>query len=1481
MIENKRFAGVLNYDDANNIIPSGHHKDALNIVFRGNQGNMRAENILGNTLVPNSMLPSGTNQTIGYHVDDIRKRLIFFNYNSNGNHAIYIYNIVSSTFQTLLQNGTYKINPSDTIIHTTNGNILNFTDANNNPIPITSVGIIYGDVYTSFNDTGGDILMFLDCLGIPTKINIDRYLAGKYSVVNREFIDLAKAPPQMPIKSVYENSQNQQTGTFGINSFFTGVHVQISLTGAISVGCTVQCTISDSYAGSGDGMVPPQSIIERFSHTVVSGDTVDSICGLMVSFWNGISGNDADGNIVQLYNATYTTGSGVVYVYLNSAATNNAIVSTSSNTIYPTTSVFVNNLRNKLFKFRYRFVYDDYEKSVWSSASETPLPNQDSSTTTSTIASKNSRIALYFSTGDIDVKKIELAVQITESGVTKDWQLLDTLDKTVLSIPNNTVYERYLFYNNSTLLPIAIDDANQLFDYVPQMANSMALLNGNVPVMGGILEGYDTISSNQSILNTISSTSSYIYSAINGALFFAQTNGLDSGGIGSQITFYLTGTGSNNSQDQPTDLSDVAAVVAGSVNLKVNMTAGSTDKSVSIAVVSSIATTLSNLSSALVAEGFTIVSTGVNSIVASYPTAISLFSSALSIVYSAIDGSIPYFSYLGNTAEYYGVQYFDSKGRTNGVVTNKGLKVIYPLNPVNGLNYPNPQVAQLQILHNPPSWASYYQIVRSQNLSYNKLLHWVTCGAGSDAQLLPTDNRFAYLNISNIADYNDMIDSTAGVVTYDFAPGDRVTIYGKYNSVGTLTDFTNPSTGPVKLYDYEVLGIETNPIFNGVMQAGTFLKILYPTSDIADGTGNLDFSNSSSAGTNFQNYKIVIYNLKETVGSTQSLFYEFGKCFGIGNAGTSTPYHIGLEQNQVYGGQPAIISINNGDYFFRRRNVLISGPVEMTHTASDGFGFAYNAPVLTIISPPSVTSVSGANYTIQNMSGSALQTGSIPTGDYSTDANFFFKNTSGSGGVKVRVRGTLPIRSQVNNSFAIYLQALSASGTYVWQNVLPMTSLAVNTSYQFEIDSTIIVPAGAKLRMFIQNANPSSSANIYVDPFSLRVDALVTYQINVLDASFSDYAKLETNSNGRATAIDQNAMQAFNGSLVRWGRPKQTGTNINETNRFFDLNYDEVDRQYGPIMRLDVNGQKLHIFQYRKCGVKGIYNKYIKNAEGQSTLTVTDQILTPNNVEYYIADFGIGNQPSSLVKNGYQYYFVDPVKGYILRLSQNGVEAISEVFKMQTFAGANLPNYLGNHAYAYGGYAKVVGVYNFTKDRHGEVIFCLQSASDLTGYTLAFDEIRNAFTSFYSFNADMMACYENQLISFKGGNLYIHNSATRNNFYGTQYNSYIKLVFNKDGIVKKTFDYLTIDATDYWTSPTMGDINTSLGQSSNLVQEDFEIDEGLYDAAFWMDNNSLGGLINGDYLKGDWIEVKLSNSATNLVYLSSLYLGYILSNRNT
>jgi hypothetical protein len=54
----------------------------------------------------------------------------------------------------------------------------------------------------------------------------------------------------------------------------------------------------------------------------------------------------------------------------------------------------------------------------------------------------------------------------------------------------------------------------------------------------------------------------------------------------------------------------------------------------------------------------------------------------------------------------------------------------------------------------------------------------------------------------------------------------------------------------------------------------------------------------------------------------------------------------------------------------------------------------------------------------------------------------------------------------------------------------------------------------------------------------------------------------------------------------------------------------------------------------------------------------------------------------------------------------------------------------------------------------------------------------------------------------------------------------------------------------------------------------------LYNAAFMRDANSLGGVIEGDYLKGVWMQVKLSNSSTNLVYLSGLFVNYTPSQRN-
>jgi hypothetical protein len=54
--EIKTLDGVMNLDDANEIIASTHHKEARNGVFRGNQGLMKFQAIRGNIKVTNGNL---------------------------------------------------------------------------------------------------------------------------------------------------------------------------------------------------------------------------------------------------------------------------------------------------------------------------------------------------------------------------------------------------------------------------------------------------------------------------------------------------------------------------------------------------------------------------------------------------------------------------------------------------------------------------------------------------------------------------------------------------------------------------------------------------------------------------------------------------------------------------------------------------------------------------------------------------------------------------------------------------------------------------------------------------------------------------------------------------------------------------------------------------------------------------------------------------------------------------------------------------------------------------------------------------------------------------------------------------------------------------------------------------------------------------------------------------------------------------------
>lgn len=121
-------------------------------------------------------------------------------------------------------------------------------------------------------------------------------------------------------------------------------------------------------------------------------------------------------------------------------------------------------------------------------------------------------------------------------------------------------------------------------------------------------------------------------------------------------------------------------------------------------------------------------------------------------------------------------------------------------------------------------------------------------------------------------------------------------------------------------------------------------------------------------------------------------------------------------------------------------------------------------------------------------------------------------------------------------------------------------------------------------------------------------------------------------------------------------------------------------------------------------------------------------------------------------------------------------------------------------------------------------------------YTLTYSEMVEGWVSYYSYYPDWMIGMNNYFYTFKGGNLYRHNSnASRNTFYydwwfqlGFPGNSFtpsqIQSVFNDSPLENKLFKTVAIQGDDVWAATLTTDI-----QDSGFVQANwYENKEQVY-----------------------------------------------------
>ena len=163
--------------------------------------------------------------------------------------------------------------------------------------------------------------------------------------------------------------------------------------------------------------------------------------------------------------------------------------------------------------------------------------------------------------------------------------------------------------------------------------------------------------------------------------------------------------------------------------------------------------------------------------------------------------------------------------------------------------------------------------------------------------------------------------------------------------------------------------------------------------------------------------------------------------------------------------------------------------------------------------------------------------------------------------------------------------------------------------------------------------------------------------------------------------------------------------------------------------------------------------------------------------------------------------------------------------------------------------------------------------------TLGFNAKNNRWTSYYTYSPEMMLKFVNDLFTFKQGRLWKHNkNETRNNFYGVQGTSKIKIIINSNPTEVKNFYTMRLKSNKAWsvieitTPPRDG---KSEGQLSRLKKGNFRSLQGDWFAKFLRDMNDprfdteLEALMKGALLQGNYLELTLENTDTVSVKMLS------------
>jgi len=386
-----------------------------------------------------------------------------------------------------------------------------------------------------------------------------------------------------------------------------------------------------------------------------------------------------------------------------------------------------------------------------------------------------------------------------------------------------------------------------------------------------------------------------------------------------------------------------------------------------------------------------------------------------------------------------------------------------------------------------------------------------------------------------------------------------------------------------------------------------------------------------------------------------------------------------------------------------------------------------------------------------------------------------------------------------------------------------------------------------------------------------------------VDGSYTDFYTSNYCGVKSPNYYDQDAGEINLTSSLRYGGALIQDTKINRLNKFKSEDIlNELKEKFGGINSLKEVGNVLKVLQDKKETSIYVGRTEMKNSDGSSNIISSTSVLGTANS----ADENRGCIfPKAVVSHNRNIYYPDIYTGEIIRSSPNGQYPISE-YGMRTYFKNKFKEILGVGI----GNVDIIGSFD-EENKMYLITFIISGNSETLGfYDSEMEGSKPRWISYFSFIPEHYAYVGTELLSFKNGLGYSHNSnnVNRCTFYGVKYKQQINWYSNALPLAKKIFRMLGIKSNKKWDVPILlieADASYTRGMKSKIPATRFELKEGQFYSDYL--NNMLTtssaesvlDLFNGDTLRGNYLKHQIENLEDVEVWILECEVGYDASNK--